>query len=65
MSGFYYSGHSTATILPEEELILVSTTGAVDTVTGLTRESVEGEPTISRPIVHEYGTNAEHLEFTY
>lgn len=65
MSGFYYNGHSTATILPEEELMLVSTTGAVNTVTGVTRESIEGEPTISRPIVNEYGTNAEHLEFAY
>lgn len=65
MSGFSYNNRSTATILPDDELMLVSTTGAVDTVTGVTRESIQGEPTISRPIVNEYGTKAEHLEFTY
>ena len=68
MSGFYYNGHSTANILQDlsgEELLLVSADGMVDRVTGVERESVEGDPTISRPIVNEYGTNAEHLTFTY
>ena len=64
MSGFYYNGHSTANIL-SEELLLVSADGMVDRVMGVERESVEGEPTINRPIVNEYGTNANHLSFTY
>lgn len=65
MSGFYYNGHSTADILQPDELLLVSMTGMIDTVIGVERELIEGEPTISRPIVHEYGTNANHLTFTY
>lgn len=64
MSGFYYNGHSTANIL-SEELLLVSADGMVDRAMGVERESVQGEPTISRPIVNEYGTNASHLSFTY
>lgn len=77
MTGFIYNGYSTRpgikdennnaidSILPGETLILVSPDGVVDRATGVTRELIGGEPTISRPIVNEYGTNAEHLEFTY
>lgn len=32
---------------------------------GVERELLGGEPTINRPIVNEYGTNANHLEFRY
>ena len=65
MSGFLYNGKSTETIIESSKLILVSTSGAVDDIQGTTRELQGGEPTISRPIVNEYGTLGEHLEFEY
>ncbi len=65
MSGFLYEGKSTETILESSKLILVSTSGALDDIPGTTREVQGGEPTISRPIVNEYGTLGEHLEFEY
>ena len=65
MSGFIYNGFSTAEILPSSELSLVSTVGAIESVPGVTRQIMGGEPTISRPIINEYGTVADHLEFSY
>lgn len=65
MAGFIYNGKSTSNILPNVELLLCSTDGAVSSVQGVTRTLMGGEPTISRPFVNEYGTIAEHLEFTY
>lgn len=65
MSGFKYNGYSTENILRSSPLVLVSTTGAVGSTTGMTRQLMEGSPTISRPIVNEYGTITDHLQFTY
>ena len=65
MSGFRYNGYSTANILGSSPLVLVSTSGAVGSTTGMTRQLMGGSPTISRPIVNEYGTITDHLEFTY
>jgi hypothetical protein len=65
MAGFIYNGKSTANILSKTELVLCSTDGGVSTIPGMTRSLMGGEPTISRPIVNEYGTITDHLEFTY
>ncbi len=65
MSGFIYNGKSTKDILASSELVLCSTDGGFDNVMGVERELLGGEPTVSRPIVNEYGTNANHLEFRY
>lgn len=65
MAGFIYNGYSTTDFLANTELLLCSTEGGVTTSQGVTRTLMGGEPTISRPIVNEYGTVADHLEFTY
>lgn len=65
MAGFIYNGKSTANILSKTELVLCSTDGGVSAIPGMTRSLMGGEPTISRPIVNEYGTITDHLEFTY
>ena len=64
LAGFVYCGKSTETILYDSALILVSN-NMIDTVVGLQRSKIQGEPTISRPIVNEYGTIGEHLVFSY
>ncbi len=65
MAGFIYNGKSTDNILPNTKLLLCSTEGGVSAIPGMTRSLMGGEPTISRPIVNEYGTITDHLEFTY
>lgn len=64
MNGFIYNGQSTKNIIGSSELIL-ATFDSVDSVTGHERDDMSGEPTISRPIANEYGTQYQSLEFEY
>lgn len=64
MNGFIYNGQSTKNIIGSSELIL-ATFDSVDSVTGHERDNVSGEPTISRSIANEYGTQYQSLEFEY
>ena len=63
MAGFNYYGQSTENII-STPLILVSGE-TIDNVVGSQRSKVQGEITISHPIVNEYGIIGEHLVFTY
>lgn len=64
MAGFIYNGSSTKNIL-STELILVSNQGGIYSSGQITRNLEEGDPSITRPIVNEYGTITEHIEFSY
>lgn len=63
MAYFIYQGGNSETIA-SSPLILVSNE-VVDSVTGQQRNKVQSEPTISRPIVNEYGVISDHLVFSY
>lgn len=65
MSGFIYNGKSTKDIISSSELVLCSTDGGFRNAIGVEREILGGEPSISRPVVNEYGIVANHLEFRY
>lgn len=64
MNGFIYKGKSTASILFSSRLVLASF-DTVDSFPGVSRESIKGEPTLTRPIPNEYGTKSDSLTFQY
>lgn len=64
MKGFIYMNKSTKNILPQTELMLC-TLESVTSVTGVKRQSVSGEKTISNPTPNEYGTQSENTQFIY
>lgn len=63
VTGFIYAGYSTDTILDEK--LLLTSFSKIDYIVGVNRDSQQGEPTITRPIVNEYGTVSEKLTFEY
>lgn len=64
MAGFIYNGQSSDDILKSSPLILASF-DADDAILGHERENIIGEPTISRPIANEYGTQYDSLEINH
>lgn len=64
MSGFIYNGKSTENILESSRLLLASFDGLND-ITGVDRENIIGETTLTRPISNEYGTKNNRLLFEY
>lgn len=63
LSGFIYKDQSTFDIIGRK--LILCTLGAVESVTGIQRESLLGETTITRPVANEYGTKADRLQFEY
>lgn len=64
MAGFIYNGQSSDNILESSPLLMASF-DTEDAVIGHERDNVIGEPTISRPIANEYGTQYQALEINY
>lgn len=64
MSGFIYQGKSTDTILSSSRLVLAAFS-EVEEMIGHERETVGGDPTITRPVANEYGTKYENNEYEY
>lgn len=64
MSGFIYKDKSTDTILNSSKLVLVSLS-QFESVTGSSRESIVGNPTLTRQFPNEYGTMSSNLVFDY
>ena len=64
MAGFIYNGQSSDDIIASSPLLLASF-DAEDSVVGHERDNIVGEPTISRPIANEYGTQYQALEIEY
>lgn len=64
MAGFIYNGQSSDDILESSPLLMASF-DPEDAVIGHERDNVIGEPTISRPIANEYGTQYQALEINY
>lgn len=64
MSGFIYKDKSTDTILASSKLVLVSFS-RLESIIGVTRESIVGNTTLTRPFPNEYGTTTDSLVFDY
>lgn len=64
LKGFIYNGKSTESIILSSRLFL-ATFDTLDSAPGITRESLKGETTVSRPIANDYGVTNTGLSFTY
>lgn len=60
---FTYDGKSTETVISVP--IILASFDAVGSVTGLSRDVVKGNTTITRPVPNEYGTTASPLTIEY
>lgn len=64
LKGFIYNGKSTESVILSSRLFL-ATFDTLDSAPGITRESLKGETTVSRPIANDYGVTNTGLSFTY